>query len=119
MTYGQINCLTGNLFGNRDPICQGRDANKQQQRSLTASNLITSENGKLIATKLLEKLKKETDTVEQAKREGESVSDVYADLQDESFDYDNITKILGTPELIYIELAKITLDHLGLNARRA
>lgn len=119
LTYGQINGLAGDFFGTRDPICQVRDANEQQQRFITAFRLITSEKGKIVATKLLEKLKKETDAVEQARREGKSVSDVYADLEDESFDYDNITKILGVPELNYIELAKINFDHFGLNARTA
>jgi hypothetical protein len=44
---------------------------------------------------------------------------VYANLEDQSFVFDEITKELGSPGLDYIELAKINYDHFGTNARLA
>jgi hypothetical protein len=119
LTYGEINGLAGDFFGTRDPICKGKDANEQQKRFSTAFSLLTSDQGKLVAEQLLGRLKKETEAVEKARRDGQPMSDVYAHLEDESFNFDNITKILGEPELNYIELAKINYDHFGVNARTA
>jgi len=119
LTYGQINGLAGDFFGSREPICKGDTATERQQRFLSAFSLLTSDKGKEVAEQLLEKLKKETDLVEAARRDGASVSDVYANLEDQSFVFDKITKILGSPGLDYIELAKMNYDHFGANARLA
>ena len=119
LTYGQINGLAGDFFGSREPICKSDNPIERQKRFREAFSLLTSERGREVAQQLLEKLKKETDLVEAARRDGKSVSEVYANLEDQSFAFDNITKILGSPGLDYIELAKINYDHFGANARLA
>lgn len=120
LTYGEINCLSGDFYGTSNPISDGKDIEQQVQYFLDAYYWLAKDNTRQPdeVNKILSIALQERTEFAKAVAAGTNPSAMYAQLPDRTADYEAATffrtKIPG-----YLGLASINFDHFGADARTA
>ena len=121
LTYGEICGLAGDFYGTDQPISDGRTLADQIARFKLAFDLLAVEKHRAPseAAKILDILKAEIKTINQAIADHKDPWDVYPTLSGVNIRLEEATSGRSTPGLSYLELARVNWDHFGPDARTA
>jgi hypothetical protein len=120
LTYSQINALSGDFYGTKYPISDGKDDQDRSDRFVAAFRTLADPDPRQPkeANELLKVLKIEVDEVNKALKTGKDPSEAYLKVADQTKAFISITK--GRKSIPgYLELALINWDHFGEGARIA
>lgn len=121
MTYGQINGLAGDFYGTSLPISDGktRPDSLHRFREAYATLAGVTQRQPKEALNLLRLLSREVTAVNEALKNHEDPSKVYASLPDQTKEFIRITLHRPAGQPGYLGLARINWDHFGVDALKA
>ncbi|KAF8330643.1 hypothetical protein F5887DRAFT_974995 [Amanita rubescens] len=117
LTYGQIDGLAGDFYGTYEPISDGKDAQEQSTRFVSAWNSLANGGPRLPqeALDILSVLQTEVNAVNNALEHHQDPSIAYSELPDMTWKFEQLT--FGRTDIPgYLGLASINWDHFGRDA---